>query len=254
MALISCAECNRQVSDRAIACPHCGCPVASPVKARPPVAATKPKAATQEANRTDSDFSAFPDRLQSRASQATRGGLPGGQPTPDEIRATENDVGGKRLTAAEVYGKHRSEVLRCAVIVFLGIAGTVAVGIAVDPFVAIGVAFVTLIIALGVVSWFVGMMRGSTVNQKTAKGKEAVVDTNKRGHVGTFMTMFWGGQVIGLGIVVIMQLGTLNSRIDKLEHPSLLPRPALESFETSRLKQRIRVIEDKLGIVHGPLD
>ena len=26
MALISCPECNRQISDRAAACPHCGCP------------------------------------------------------------------------------------------------------------------------------------------------------------------------------------------------------------------------------------
>ncbi len=29
MALIDCAECGRQVSDKAAACPSCGCPVAS---------------------------------------------------------------------------------------------------------------------------------------------------------------------------------------------------------------------------------
>lgn len=28
MALINCIECNREVSDRAAACPHCGAPVA----------------------------------------------------------------------------------------------------------------------------------------------------------------------------------------------------------------------------------
>ena len=26
MALIKCIECNREISDKAIACPHCGCP------------------------------------------------------------------------------------------------------------------------------------------------------------------------------------------------------------------------------------
>ena len=29
MALIACAECNKQISDRAAACPSCGCPVAA---------------------------------------------------------------------------------------------------------------------------------------------------------------------------------------------------------------------------------
>ncbi len=29
MALISCPECGREISDRATACPHCGCPVSA---------------------------------------------------------------------------------------------------------------------------------------------------------------------------------------------------------------------------------
>ena len=29
MALISCPECKREVSDRAESCPHCGCPLAA---------------------------------------------------------------------------------------------------------------------------------------------------------------------------------------------------------------------------------
>ena len=28
MALIECPECNKEVSDRAISCPHCGFPIA----------------------------------------------------------------------------------------------------------------------------------------------------------------------------------------------------------------------------------
>lgn len=30
MALIECKECSKQVSDKATACPNCGCPIASP--------------------------------------------------------------------------------------------------------------------------------------------------------------------------------------------------------------------------------
>ena len=30
MALVSCAECGRQISDRAASCPDCGCPINSP--------------------------------------------------------------------------------------------------------------------------------------------------------------------------------------------------------------------------------
>jgi len=30
MALINCPECNSEVSDKAISCPKCGCPIASP--------------------------------------------------------------------------------------------------------------------------------------------------------------------------------------------------------------------------------
>ena len=33
MALIKCTECNKEISDKAIACPHCGCPV---LKDNPP--------------------------------------------------------------------------------------------------------------------------------------------------------------------------------------------------------------------------
>lgn len=29
MALINCPECNKQISDRAVTCPSCGCPVAA---------------------------------------------------------------------------------------------------------------------------------------------------------------------------------------------------------------------------------
>ena len=27
MALINCHECGKEISDRAVACPHCGCPI-----------------------------------------------------------------------------------------------------------------------------------------------------------------------------------------------------------------------------------
>lgn len=30
MALIKCSECGKEISDKASACPHCGCPVATP--------------------------------------------------------------------------------------------------------------------------------------------------------------------------------------------------------------------------------
>ena len=38
MALISCLDCRRDVSDRAVSCPHCGCPtqVSVSAAARPP--------------------------------------------------------------------------------------------------------------------------------------------------------------------------------------------------------------------------
>ncbi len=32
MALIRCSECNREISDKAAACPHCGCPIAVSIK------------------------------------------------------------------------------------------------------------------------------------------------------------------------------------------------------------------------------
>jgi hypothetical protein len=45
MALINCPECNKQVSDQATACPHCGRPLkrTAPVAARPTTAAKRPK-------------------------------------------------------------------------------------------------------------------------------------------------------------------------------------------------------------------
>lgn len=42
MALISCSECGKQISDRADACPHCGAPVVSAQQAQPVYAATAP--------------------------------------------------------------------------------------------------------------------------------------------------------------------------------------------------------------------
>lgn len=38
MALIDCPECSRQISDKAAACPHCGCPAkaAQPEPVKPP--------------------------------------------------------------------------------------------------------------------------------------------------------------------------------------------------------------------------
>lgn len=43
MALIECAECGKEISDKAAACPHCGAPPAStnppePIKKKPPTA------------------------------------------------------------------------------------------------------------------------------------------------------------------------------------------------------------------------
>jgi RNA polymerase subunit RPABC4/transcription elongation factor Spt4 len=44
MALISCRECSKQISDQAAACPNCGAPVASRVQpAAVPVIVTAPK-------------------------------------------------------------------------------------------------------------------------------------------------------------------------------------------------------------------
>ena len=34
MALINCPECGREISDKAIACPHCGCPIAAEKEAQ----------------------------------------------------------------------------------------------------------------------------------------------------------------------------------------------------------------------------
>ena len=34
MALIHCSECNREISDKAAACPHCGCPITVSIKAQ----------------------------------------------------------------------------------------------------------------------------------------------------------------------------------------------------------------------------
>ena len=41
MALISCPECSIKVSDKAISCPSCGCPILAPVHG-PPVTAALP--------------------------------------------------------------------------------------------------------------------------------------------------------------------------------------------------------------------
>ncbi len=45
MALIACPECNKQVSDQAPACPHCGFPISRP--------ASKPNGAVQLMNCPD---------------------------------------------------------------------------------------------------------------------------------------------------------------------------------------------------------
>lgn len=45
MALINCSECQKQVSDKAAACPHCGAPLAAPTP--PPVEVTKLPEPTQ---------------------------------------------------------------------------------------------------------------------------------------------------------------------------------------------------------------
>jgi hypothetical protein len=37
MALVACGECGREVSDRAVACPHCGAPPSSASNDRPVV-------------------------------------------------------------------------------------------------------------------------------------------------------------------------------------------------------------------------
>lgn len=47
MALIKCTECSGQVSDRASACPHCGCPLAIVVQPLPAVARVPPLTPTQ---------------------------------------------------------------------------------------------------------------------------------------------------------------------------------------------------------------
>lgn len=44
MALMSCRECGKQVSDLAAACPHCGAPIASRFQSAPtPIMVTAPK-------------------------------------------------------------------------------------------------------------------------------------------------------------------------------------------------------------------
>ena len=42
MALINCPECNKEISDKAPACPHCGCPLGSETKAAPQEATATP--------------------------------------------------------------------------------------------------------------------------------------------------------------------------------------------------------------------
>ncbi len=44
MALVHCTECGREISDKAAACPHCGCPLT-----KTPAADAKPKAVATEA-------------------------------------------------------------------------------------------------------------------------------------------------------------------------------------------------------------
>lgn len=38
--LISCPECNREISDQAASCPHCGCPINEQPKTEPKVIET----------------------------------------------------------------------------------------------------------------------------------------------------------------------------------------------------------------------
>jgi hypothetical protein len=38
MALVDCIECKKQISDRAVSCPHCGCPLIPSVAYPPPAA------------------------------------------------------------------------------------------------------------------------------------------------------------------------------------------------------------------------
>jgi TM2 domain-containing membrane protein YozV len=40
MALISCPECSASISDKAVACPQCGCPIAKPIAVEMPAPAT----------------------------------------------------------------------------------------------------------------------------------------------------------------------------------------------------------------------
>jgi TM2 domain-containing membrane protein YozV len=47
MALISCAECSKEISDKAAACPHCGAPVASVAQSGPTFAAPASQPQTQ---------------------------------------------------------------------------------------------------------------------------------------------------------------------------------------------------------------
>lgn len=47
MALVSCGECGRQVSDRAAACPGCGNPIAAGGERLPPLAGGAPPSAQQ---------------------------------------------------------------------------------------------------------------------------------------------------------------------------------------------------------------
>jgi zinc-ribbon domain len=55
MALISCPECGREVSDQAPACPHCGAPIARP---QPPQALPPPAAPPQPAKKKTGCFTA----------------------------------------------------------------------------------------------------------------------------------------------------------------------------------------------------
>jgi hypothetical protein len=49
--LIECADCGREVSDQAVACPQCGRPVASVTGTAPPVVVIPPKIETERTNR-----------------------------------------------------------------------------------------------------------------------------------------------------------------------------------------------------------
>jgi zinc ribbon protein len=56
MALISCPECGKEVSDQAPTCPNCGAPIARPVPPPPPVHAAAPVAPPPPAKKKTSKF------------------------------------------------------------------------------------------------------------------------------------------------------------------------------------------------------